>query len=289
MSHLSEIETFVLLSELGSFSAVARKLGISTAAVSKQVKRLESRAEVQLLLRSTRRVELTELGRAYLEQCRRIMEEVEASEALLSQMKVSPSGPLHIFSPHHFSKKVILPNLSEFLHLYPKIEIDLSIGERVPHLEQEKIDIFIGSSLSAQGDSIQKKITTTSYTICASPLYLEKFGTPMSLEDLAEHRCIAHSGRRPCDSFYGPLGKEVKFKPYVRVNDADSLARLALEGLGIVQLHHYVVEDFIHEGRLVPLLVSYTRKNVPIYYSLPPRRYVPSKVRSFIDYIVNKL
>ena len=289
MDHLSKIKTFVLVAQAGSFSGAARELNISTAAVSKQIASLEHQSEVQLLIRSTRKVELTEIGYVYYEQCQRIIEEVDTSYALLSQMKVLPSGKLRVFTSKHFAQTVIFPNLAEFLSLYPEIELDFIVEERVPHLESENIDIFIGASLPAQENSLQKRITTTRYTICAAPSYLEKFGVPQSADDLSQHRCIAHSGRQPCHFFYGENGKDISFSPYIKVNDADSLALLALEGIGIVQLHHYVVQKMINEKKLVELLYEFTRKDVPIYYALPSRRYTPRKTKCFLDFIVSKL
>jgi len=289
MGRLSEIETFILIAEMGSFSSAAKELRISTAAVSKQMKKLEQRAELQLLSRSTRKVKLTDMGRVYLEQCRRIMEEVDASTALLSQMRATPKGALRVVVPKHFAEAVIFPLLPEFLSRYPEIELDLMIEERIPHLESENIDMLIGFSASAQESSIQRRITTTSYTICASPGYLKKHGTPNTLHDLPEHRCIAHSRREPCNFFYGDKGRQVPFKPFLKVNDAGSLAKLAVLGLGIVQLHHYEVQDMIKDNKLVPLLDQYTRKNVPIYYALPPRKFTPLKVQCLIDFVLDRM
>ena len=289
MSRLAQIETFVMVADTGSLTDVARKIHISPAAISKQMTKLETELGVQLLVRSTRKVDLTEMGLAYLEQCRRILEEVDAATALVSQMKVVPYGALKILSPPHFTMKYVTPNLPEFLSLYPDIEIHLEIGERMPHLVTENGDVIIGASASAAEGAIQRRIATTQYDICASPDYLNTFGIPKNPEELTRHRCIAHSGRRPMNRFYFHKQPDVEFKPYMSVNDVGNLAHLSILGVGIVQLHHYAVRDAISEGRLISILDEYTKRDVPIYIALPPRRFTPSKVRCFIDFIVISL
>lgn len=289
MHRLSNIETFVLVAEKGSLAEAAKKLKISPAAVSKQITKLESDLKVQLLARSTRKVALTDMGRAYLGQCRRILEEVNAAETLVAQMTATPSGTLKVCSPPHFAARYITPHLPEFCTLFPEIELHLDIVERFPSLQTENLDVMIGASISAGGDAVQKRIATTRYTICASPEYLKIHGTPKTPEELIHHKCLAHSGRSPMDRFYLQNRREVAFHPHLSVNDAGTLARLAAIGMGIVQLHFYVVREAIQVGKLVPILEEHTRRDVPIYLALPPKRYTPGKVRCFVDFISEKL
>lgn len=289
MSRLSQIETLIMVADNKSLAAASKILHISPAAVSKQLSKLEQELGVQLMIRTTRKIKFTDMGKAYLEQCRRIVEEVESANALVSQMKANPHGKLKIFSTPHFTHEYISPNLSEFLTLYPGIEIQLEIGERIPHLESENIDLMIGASMPASPETIQRRIASTHYSICASPDYFERRGTPNHPEDLKNHSCITHSMRKPNNQFYLNNNKSIEFSPYLCVNDAGCLADLAVQGLGIVQLHHYVVKSAIKSGKLVSVLNSFTKKNAPIYLALPPRRFTPSKVRCFIDFIERKI
>ena len=289
MPDLSQMKTFVLTSELGSLAAAARTLGISPAAVSKQLTRLEEELGLQLLLRSTRRLELTEIGRNYCFQCRRILEEVEAASALISQIKVVPNGVLKVVSGRHFAASYIVPHMKEFLLRYPKIELNLELAERVPDLNVEAIDILIGMSISATGDAVQKRIATTSYSLCASPSYLKQFGIPKKPDDLKNHRYIAHSMRKPDNELLFYDKEVVTITPYIRVNDAQTMLNFALDGLGIVKLHRYVVKKHLEQGTLQEVLVSYNNSDVPIYVAYPQRRFIASKVRCFIDFITEKM
>lgn len=287
MGRLSQIATFVQVGEEGSLASVARSQGVSPAAISKQITKLEEELGVQLLIRTTRKVEMTEIGRAYFEQCRRILEEIEEADAVLSHMKAAPKGKLKVFSPPHFAARYITPYLTHFLELYPDIELELLIGERMPNFETEEIDLMMGASAQPPLDMIQKKIGTTKYVLCASPSYLEKFGLPISPKDLSKHRCLTHSQRIPPNQFV--FAKEdFQFKPYFSVNDTETLRKVALEGMGVVQLHEYVVEKELKEGRLISLLPSYEIQKVPILLAMPPRKYTPLKVRLFIDFMTSK-
>jgi DNA-binding transcriptional LysR family regulator len=290
MPDFSQIKTFVLIADLGSLAGAARKLGISPAAVSKQLTRLEEELGLQLLLRSTRRLELTEVGINYCLQCRRILDEVEAASALISQIKVVPNGVLKVVSGRHFAASYIVPHMKEFLLEYPQIELNLELSERIPDLKLEAIDVLIGMSISATGDAIQKRISTTSYSLCASPEYLKQFGIPKKPNDLKNHRYITHSMRKPDNELLFRDKEVVSLTPYIRVNDAQTMLNFALEGLGIVRLHHYVVKKHLEKGSLHELLTAYSNdSNVPIYVAYPQHRFIASKVRCFIDFITEKM
>lgn len=288
MPDLGQMETLVLTSELGSLAAVAKKLGITPAAISKQLTRLEEELGLQLLLRSTRRIELTEVGMDYCLQCRRILEEVETASALVSQVKTIPHGILKVVSGRHFAASYVVPHLKEFLSKYPKIELKLELAERIPDLNAEGVDVLIGMSLSASGDVIQKRIATTSYVLSASPAYLKTAGIPKTPADLKQHKYITHSMRKP-DNELLLRDQRVLVYPSIHVNDTQTMLHLALDGLGIVQLHHYVVREHLERGTLQEVLTSYKNPELPIYVAYPERRYIASKVRCFIDFITARI
>lgn len=287
MENLSQIETFVYVAKLGSLVGAARKLNISPAAVSKQITKLEETIGVQLLIRTTRKLTFTEIGETYLLQAQRIMEEVDAARSLVSNMKAVPHGKLKVFTAPYFASKYITPRISEFLSLYPDIDLQLEVGERMPHIESEAIDVILGTSMQANQESIHRRILTTRYAICASPEYLSLHGTPQHPRELLTHKCLTHSMRKPDNQFYLQHKKELTFEPSIRVNDAKTLIDLAVEGLGIVQHHHYAVKKLIYEKKLNEVLGEYTRTDVPIYVILPPRRFTPNKVRVFVDFITS--
>jgi DNA-binding transcriptional LysR family regulator len=289
MSDLVQMRTLVLVSELGSLAEASKKLDISAAAISKQLSRLETNLGLQLLNRSTRSVELTEIGNAYCEQCKRILEEADAAEALVSQVKTTPHGNLKVVSGRYFAGKYITPHMKEFLKLFPEIQLDLELAERIPDFSQETVDILIGMSISMTGNVIQKRILTTRYSLCASPKYLKKFGTPKNPTDMLKHRYITHSMRRPDNELVFSTKEAIKVKPYLRVNDAETMLLLAQEGLGIVKLHQYMVAHLIEKGELVELLGPLIKDEIPIYVAFPQRRYTSAKVRCFVDFFVQKV
>ncbi len=286
---LVHMKTFVLTAALGSLAAVARKLKVSPAAISKQLTRLEKELGLQLLMRSTRRIELTEVGLNYCLQCQRILEEVEVAAALISQVKAIPAGILKIVSGRHFANSYIVPHVKEFLLKYPQIQLNLELAERIPDLNLEGIDILIGMSLSATGEVIQKKIAKTSYVLCASPNYLKQFGIPKKPQDLKSHRYITHSMRKPDHELLFRNKESLTLDPYIQVNDVQTMLNFALQGLGIVKLHQYVVKDDLEQGRLQEVLMTYKEAELPIYLAYPQRRYISSKIRCFIDFISNKI
>lgn len=285
----SNVQTFALIAELGSLTAAARQLGVSSAAISKQMTKLEQDLGLQLLIRTTRKIELTDIGRSYYLQCKRIMEEVDTASALVSQVKSTPSGKLKVFSGRHFAATYIVPHLKEFLQKYPQVEFNLELGERTPDLGTEAIDVIIGLSISAVGDTIQRKIGKTRYVLCASKRYLKEFGIPKKPKDLMKHCYIAHSMRKPDDELFFSPNENIKLTPYIRVNDTQTMLNLALDGLGIAMLHDYVVKDYLESGELQELLPSYHSTELPLYVAYPQRKFLPSKVRCFIDFILEKI
>lgn len=289
MPDLSQMETLVLATKLGSLAAAARQLGVSPAAISKQLSRLEAELGVQLLVRSTRRLELTDVGVSYCRQCQRILEEAAVAAALVAQVKAVPHGLLKVVSGRHFANAYVIPQVPAFLRKYPQIELHLELAERLPDLNAEAVDVLIGMSVSAAGEAIQKRIATTAYTFCASPGYLRQFGVPEKPADLKHHRYLTHSMRNPDDELTFSDGEVITVVPYLRANDTQTLLSFALDGLGIVKLHHYVVKESLDRGALQAVLPSYSHAEIPIYVAYPQRRYTPSKTRCFIDFIVEKM
>ena len=153
----------------------------------------------------------------------------------------------------------------------------------------EAVDLLIGMSISAAENNIQRRIGVTRYAICGSPDYFSQNGMPKKPSELNQHRYITHSMRQPDDMIVFKNREMVTLTPYLRVNDAATMARLATEGVGIVMLHQYVVHNAIKEGKLQEVLQEYVEPEIPIYVAFPQRRYTPTKVRCFVDFIIDKL
>lgn len=286
--NLNWIRTFVAVVTKGSFAEAARELEISPAAVSKQIAHLESTVGVALLKRSTRMVALTEPGRLYYEQSQRILEEIMEAQALALQMQAEPQGKLKVLSGRYFAMHYLIPFMSELLTLYPKLDLDLQLVERMPDLEKENVDVLIGMSLSASGDVIQRRMLTTRYVCCASPQYFKKHGFIEKPSDLKQHRYITHSMRKPTDTLEFPNGLQVSLKPLMCVNDTEAMRQLAKDGLGVIKVHRYMVEKDLEKGALVECLEGYTKEEIPIWVAYRQQKHLPPKIRGFIDFMVQK-
>lgn len=289
MSKFDRIATFVSVFSEGSFAAAARKSGISTAAISKQVSLLEEELGFTLLQRSTRKLFLTEAGALYFEQAKKLLSDMAAMDSMALEMRKEPLGTLKVASQRYFAENYILPYLADFLKCYPKIRLQLELLERFADLEKEGIDMLIGMSRAPSLNVKQKTIGYTNYVLCASPKYLKSFGVPRKPHDLQKtHRYINHILRTPVHLTKFKDEQELYIEPYLLLNDTRAMRECALNGIGIVKLHRYVVEDALSEGKLLELLAEYNEPKQPIYVSYLPHKHVPPRIRVFMDYFIQR-
>jgi DNA-binding transcriptional LysR family regulator len=289
MSNLKRLVVFATVVEENSFAAAARKLGITNAAVSKQVMALEDELKAQLLHRTTRRLKLTEEGTIYFEHAKRIVKEMREIESLFLDIKGEPSGHIKVVTARHFAEYYIIPHLDEFLKLYPKISLELLIQERLLDMAKEGIDVNVGHAFVGGPDDIHRKIAEVKYAFCASPAYLEKFGTPKTPEDLHKHRYITHRNRVPNNVLKFRNKKEIRIDPFLRLDDSRMMIACAKKGLGIIKLHRYAMAEDIKRGELVEILDGWDTSIQPIYLCYQPQRYVHRKIRTFIDFFCAKV
>jgi DNA-binding transcriptional LysR family regulator len=289
MSHLDQIEAFIQVVEKNSFTRAAKSLGISAAAVSKQINALEKRLAVQLLVRSTRKIELTDVGTNYYHQCQRILIELNEADSLVSQIRKEPSGILRIVASNYYAERYVIPHLAEFMSLFPKVELHIELAERFPDLVQENIDVLVGTSLEGPPELIRRKICSGQYVLCATQTYLEKYGMPKKPVDLLHHRYIEHSMRRPFGIINFKNDQSVTVKPILFLNSTKEMISCALNDIGIIKLHHYALEDLIQSQQLVEILPEYRdiKRNVYLFYQAS--RFVQPKIRHFIDFVMKKM
>jgi DNA-binding transcriptional LysR family regulator len=288
MSKIDKILTFLQVVNEGSFIGAAKKLGISNAAVSKQINLLEKELGIQLLNRSTRKLSLTEAGAVYFELSKKVNDDLFEMDNLILEMKGEPMGKLRVTCSRQFGEEYIIPYLSEFLKACPKVSLNLELGEYIPDLEKDGIDILMGMSIPSSLDEIHKKIGTTRYVMCASPAYLKRYGMPKKPKAMLDHRYINHAIRKPVDRIHFKDGEEITLEPYLLLNDTRAMRDAAIQGIGIVKLHAYVVQEAIEKGDLVEILKNYSEPLQPIYASYRAQKFVPPKIRFFIDYFVEK-
>ncbi len=291
-SQVNDMAAFVRSVELGGFSAAARALGLTPSAISKLVTRLEDRLGVRLLNRTTRKLALTPEGEAFLYRSRRILADIAEAEGEVSRFRVHPRGLLRINVGTAFGLPQLSPALPEFLARYPEVQVELTVNDRIVDLIEDGSDLGIRFGVLADSSLVSRKITEMERVICASPAYLRKHGTPARPEDLLEHNCLRLADhpslwRWPFDSPEGVRTVEVTGN--VLANNAETLMRLALEGVGIVRLVDAVVGEPIRDGRLVAILEdSHHAEPLPLSVVYPQGRHRSPKVAAMVEFLVEK-
>lgn len=280
--------SFIEVVNRSTMADAARHLRITPAAVSKHILSLENELGIQLLQRSTRRVDLTHEGRLYFEHAKRILEAYQQAEAAVSHSKEEPSGLLKLVCGPQIGNLYVIPYLKEFLERYPKLRLNIELTQTMPDLEKEKVDVVLGLTSGIPSHWIQRTLTYARWVFCASPEYLEKHGTPKKPSELTQHQIITHIQRQPNNLIEFKTGESVIFEPYLYYNDTRAIRRSVLHGLGIAQLHDYIIADDLKKNRLVEILNKYTeqKKTIPIHISYFPTSHVHIKIRRFLDFMV---
>lgn len=288
MSKLERINAFISVVEHNGFAAAARKEGVSPAAISRQVARLESELHAELLHRTTRHIALTEIGAEYYQHAKKALIDLLEAESAISNSQEAPAGILNVTSSRYFAMQYLLPKLPEFMALYPKLQVKIELAERFPDLTTENVDLLFGVSMEGPSALVRRQVATTRYILCASPNYLENYGKPRIPSDLVEHLYITHSMRKPDNLLPFKGNKEVYIEPVLWLNDSRAMCECAIQGMGIVRLHDYIVADAIADGRLIEILPEFCEGKQPIYLYYQQSRYLQPKIRRFIDFYVSE-
>lgn len=284
MSKLERITAFIDVVEENGFAAAARKQGVSTAAISRLVTRLESDLKVELLKRTTRQISLTEVGTTYYQNCKNALEGLKEAEIAIVGSHHEATGTLKVISSRYFAIKHLIPGLSSFMAQNPNLQVKVELAERFPDMVMEEIDIVFGVSLEGSDDLVRKRVAMTRYVLCASPNYLKEYGTPLIPHDLSKHRYITHSMRKPDNVVGFKDNKEIIVQPILWLNDSRAMRECAILGMGIVKLHDYIVTDALRDGRLVEVLSEFQESQLPVYLYYQKSRYLQPKIRKFIDF-----
>jgi DNA-binding transcriptional LysR family regulator len=292
---LGSIELFCLAGELGSFTAAASAAGVTPAAVSRSVARLEERMGVRLFIRTTRQIRLTDAGRAYFEECRQALTQLIEAERVATGQQLRPVGTLRISVPTTYAHYRLLPLLPEFRERHPEVRLDIHVSNRNVDFSDEGFDLAIRVRAPADSSLIVRHLEDAELVVVATPHYLARRGTPAALEDLGQHECIQFdlpsSGRR-IPWLFQQQGKEIELAGeggYVLSEDVLGGVTLARYGAGLFQTYRFIVEEDLREGRLVEVLQAFGGRSRPFSLLYPHNRYVPLRVRSFIDFLVQKV
>ncbi len=285
---LNEIAIFVKVVDAGSFTGAAKSLGLPKSTVSRKITQLEERLAVRLLQRTTRTLSLTDTGTAYYQQCSRIISDVQEANVAVTEMQSKPVGVLRITAPMLFGSRVLSDIVADFLKQNSGIQIDMVLTDQSLDLIQEGIDVAFRVGTLADSSLIARTLGTINLITCASPAYIEKHGMPEHPKELSQHQILAWNQTKSWD-FDTPETVSINVNPKVKVNDALSLHKLALNDLGIARLPAFLCADDIKSGALVPMMCNWSVSSAPIHALYPSNRHLSVKVRSFVDYIVEEL
>ena len=292
MDRFREMETFLAVIEAGSFVAAAEKLRISKSVASRIVQDLESRLGGRLLNRTTRRLSLTDVGEAFYQRCRHILEEVEVAEGAVGKDRETVLGLLKVSAPLTFGTLHLAQHWGDFLKRHPLVELDLSLLDRRVDLVGEGYDLAIRIAPQQEDSSlVSRKLASSRMVICAAPQYLEKHGTPRTLEEIARHEFIGYSYLPTGDVWKfqsGGVAEGIKTHPRLRVNNGDTCRAAAVQGLGIIVQPSFIVNEDLAAGRLVQILPEWHAEERGIYAVYPTRQHLSGKVRALVDYLADK-
>ncbi len=293
MDMLGLIDNFVRVVENGTIAAAARSRGMSAAAVSQSLARLEAHLGVRLLSRTTRSMVLTESGQRYYAKVRHIPYDI-ALAAQAAAVETGPQGPLRIATTAAFGRYVVAPLMPAFNEMFPGIDIELIATDRDVDHRLENIDVSLRIEAQLNDRLVARKIASLPFIFCAAPAYLSRAGTPQRIDELSEHACLVF--RYPTDGRFLPWsfsadGEVVtaRLNPRFISDDIDIIARIAVSGGGIARLASFIARPLIASGQLIPLFTDDKQaiQSLPmiIYACVSERSALSAKVRAFIDYI----
>ena len=289
MDQITAIRMFVRVAESGSFSAVARETGVGQPAVSKQITALEAHLGAQLLRRSSRSLSLTEAGQDFYESAVRLIYDLAAAESRVGRGQTAPSGLVRATVAPVFGRLHVVPRLPEFFVRYPDINVEVIVTDRIVNLVEDGVDLAIHNGALSDSTSVIRKIAATPVITVASPHYLRKYGEPTTPSELDGHRCVifAQQGAPKTWGFKGKFGDfEYQPKGRFRTNDADQIRTAVLCHLGLAHSPGWLFAPDIASGDVRRVLRDYEPSPLTISAVHPAGRRLPTKVRVFIDFLV---
>lgn len=288
MDRITTLTVFRRVAELASFSAAARELRLSNAAVSKHVAYLEEHLRTRLLQRTTRRVSLTPAGSAYLARCARILDDLEELDQAAMQSSTVVKGTLRVNGPAAFGLMYLSPAIPGLLAKWPELAVDLSLTDRFVDLIEEGVDVVvrIAQTLPDSATLIAQRLVTCDQVVFATPTYLRKHGTPRSPGDLAKHACLIYGMRPPVWEL--EVAGELVGVPVngrLRVDNSLALRDAALAHAGLAMLPAFYVHDLLASGRVRAVLADAARHPIRIHAVYPRQRHLATKIRVFIEHL----
>ena len=292
MARLEDMEIFVSVVEVGSISGAADRMGMAKSAVSRRLSDLEARLGVQLLRRTTRRLNLTESGQSFYDHCVRILSDVQEAEESVSDAHGTLRGRLRVAMPLSFGVLHMGAAIDDFTRAHPEVEFDLDFNDREVDLVTEGFDVGLRIARMQDSTLIARRLAAIHGVLCASPDYLARHGTPASPADLREHACLGYSNAADPGTwtFVDADGKSVsvRIQPRLLANNGTFLCQAAIAGQGVTLQPTFIAYTAIERGELVPILTDYHWPELNAYAVYPQTRHLSRRVRVFVDFLAER-
>lgn len=292
MDRLDAMALLVSAVEAGSLSAAARRLRVPLTTVSRRVSDLEARLRTRLLVRSTRRLALTDAGRAYVQACKRILEEVAEAERAATGEYRAPRGELFITAPVVFGRLHVLPVVAEFLKGHAEIDVRLMLADRVVNLVEERVDVAVRIGELPDSSLMAVRVGSVRQVVCGSPAYFAARGAPKVPRELREHDCITFESIASAEAWKFVAGRSsaaIPVRSRLVVNTAEAAIDAAVAGLGVTRALSYQVAERVGAGALDLALQEFEPAAWPVSLVFAGGRLLPLKVRAFLDFAAPRL
>ncbi|WP_343731660.1 LysR family transcriptional regulator [Duganella sp.] len=293
MDRLRALEVFVEVVKRDGFARAAEALDTSPANVTRYISDLEAHLQTRLLNRSSRKMSLTSSGEALFERAKSILDDVAEAEAIVSSAALQPHGVLRINAPLSFGVLHLAPLWAKFMRLYPEVQLDVALIDRVVDIVEEGYDMAVRISRAGSASNVARKLATSRNVLCAAPDYIQQHGMPLSPADLLRHACIGYSYAATADEWHMLDGSgqphAVKVRCVMHTNNGDTARAAALGGLGIIWQPTFLVGGDLRAGRLQRVMPEYHMPDMDVLAVYPSRRHLSAKVRVMIDFLVQEL
>ncbi|KXZ63661.1 LysR family transcriptional regulator [Acinetobacter venetianus] len=291
----SSVELFCLVAEYESFSKAALHAGVSPAAVSRSIARLEKRLTTPLFIRTTRQVRLTPQGKTYFAECKQALNQILEAEQHLKNQNQQPTGLIRLSVPTPYGHYRILPLLAKFTQQYPSIEIDIQLTNKNVDFIAEGFDLAIRGRQFADSNLIVRKLEQAELIVVASPQYLRQFGTPQQLEDLLHHQCIQFvlpSSGKNVPWLFNINHQTIEYMTNAKLRCLDDIlgtVTLAKHDAGLLQTYRFIVEKELESGELIEVLTAFSGTSRPFSLLYPSKKHESFHIRVFIDFLIEAL
>ncbi|MED7819979.1 MULTISPECIES: LysR family transcriptional regulator [unclassified Francisella] len=284
---ISLFEVFHELVLHGSFTNTAKAIGVTKAAISHSIKLLEKELKVDLINRTTRTLSLTHEGKILFDYCANLQQEIVKVRDLAESFHSEPSGILRISTKPFFARKILLKLIKEYSKKFPKVQIEVSVEEKLPDFKTQEADIVLGVNWPPPEDIIARRIAKTRYVLCTSPKYINERGTPKNLEDLSNHSVIPHRSRStPVVNTKNNIKVNIH-NPILSADSTEFIKECVLDGMGIAQFHEYIVRKELENGKLVEILPNEFSNEQELFIYYPKNKFVQPKIREFVNLVIN--